>query len=325
MSSVLVTGATGFIGSHLVEALLELGNQVRCLVRPSSNLQWLPRERVALCSASLASGDGLAKALEGAHTVFHLAGATKARTYPEYHRSNVESLRTLLDAVRKHAPGLRRFVYLSSQAAAGPSPAGVMDETAACAPLTYYGESKLAAEKLLAGYPDIPGVVLRSVSVYGPRDRDFLTLVKSMKLGVAPILGTREKRLTFVHVADVVQALILAAKSPAAAGRTYFITDGRVYTWDETRRIIEKVVGRKALEIRVPLPVIWATAAIADSWSRVTGTATIINLNRMREFRQANWACSSERLQAELKFRPRYDLESGLRQTIAWARENGWI
>lgn len=326
MSEVLITGATGFIGSHLAESLLADGHAVRCLVRKTSNLRWLPADRVRLHPASLETGEGLEEALSGVEQVFHLAGATKALSPREYQASNVDATEQLLRAAGRSAPRLKRFVFLSSQAAAGPAEGTqVRDESQACNPLTHYGASKLAAERLFPGHPEIPYVILRSVSVYGPRDRDVLEILKPFRLGLAPVIGQADKRLTFVHVDDLVRALRLAADHPAAIGRTYFVTDGRQYDWPALKAVCERVMGRRALSVRIPLPVVWAAALAAGTWARLVGRPSIINLNRFREFRAANWSCSSEKLQQELGYRPRIDLETGLRQTVAWARNQHWI
>jgi len=324
--TVLVTGATGFIGSHLVSALVKTGAKIRCLRRTSSNLRWLPQNQIELFTANLQTGEGLAPALQGVDIVFHLAGATKALNAEEYYRSNVNAMNRLLQEISFTTPNLKRFVFLSSQAAVGPAgPGKIIDETAVCKPITCYGESKLAAERLLADYPSIPWVILRSVAVYGPRDRDFLAIIKSIKNRIAPIIGSKEKRLTFVHVEDVVQALLLAARNEKAVGATYFITDGNIYTWTDLKTLIEKILGCRAASVYFPLPLVWLAAFFSEIWSRITRIPTIMNLNRFHEFTQENWACSSRKLQLELGYRPKYLLETGLRQTVSWAKSNGWL
>ncbi len=326
MAKVFVTGATGFIGSHLVEALLAQGHEVRCLVRPTSNLQWLPRDRVRFYPVNTSTAEGFAEVLGGVDRIFHLAGATKARSLAEYQRNNVNLTRQLLEAAKRYAPRLDRLIMVSSQSAAGPSaPGETPDESVVCRPVTQYGESKLAAERLLALYPQVPTVVLRPVSVYGPRDRDVLTLVRCVQRRFAPIIGSRDRRLTFVHVADLVQALLLAADSVQALRQTYFVTDGRVYSWRETQAIIERVLGRRALTVPVPPPLVWLLAGLSEGWSRVTGRPTIFNLNKVKELVEQNWGCSGEKLQKDLGYVPRYDLETGLRQTVAWAQRTGWL
>lgn len=325
MTVTLVTGATGFIGSHLVESLAAEGQEIRCLVRPGSNLRWLPQGAVRLFTTPSAL-EGFAEAMRGVEVVYHLAGATKARSLAEYQHHNVTLTRRLLDAVAAHAPGLRRFVMVSSQAAAGPgAPGQVPDESVVCRPLTHYGESKLSAERLLALYPGIPGVILRPVSVYGPRDRDVLGLIKGFDRGFAPVIGSLDRRLTFVFVEDLVRALRLAAESPAAVGQTYFVSDGQVYTWREVLAVMKRVLGHSAWAVQVPAPVVWTLAAVSELVSRLIRRPTIFNFNKVREILEQNWSCTSGKLQAELGFTPGVGLEDGLRRTVAWARQAGWM
>jgi dihydroflavonol-4-reductase len=326
MPIAFVTGGTGFIGSHLVPALLERGFEVRCLHRPPSNLQWLPLDHIHLFVMDPKKPFDFSVALKDVDIVLHLAGLTKGRNLPEYEETNVGLTRQLLDAIRLHAPNLKRLIVTSSQAAAGPGkPGETKNECSECSPVTFYGESKLAAEHLLAEYPEIPKVVLRPASVYGPRDQDVLLLVKTIRNGLAPIIGSRKRLLTWLHVADLVQAFLLAAESPKALGETYFVTDGNIYTWTDTQAAIEKVLGRKALGIPIPLPVVFALAAISDTWSRLTGALTIFNLNKCKEIVEQNWGCSSDKIQQDLGYKPRFGLEEGLRDTIAWAKTNGWL
>jgi dihydroflavonol-4-reductase len=326
MAKIFITGATGFIGSHLVEALVAQDHEVRCLIRPTSQLQWLPRDRVKFFPLNTSAAEDFADVLRGVDTVYHLAGATKARSLADYQKHNVNLTRQLLEAIKRYAPHLRRLIMMSSQAAAGPAaPGETPDENVVCRPVTHYGESKLAAERLLALYPRIPSVVLRPVSVYGPRDRDVLTLVNCVLHRFAPVIGSRDRRLTFVYVADLVSALLLAAESPQAVGQTYFVTDGGVYTWRETQAVIEKILQRRALAVPVPAPLVWTLAWLSETWSRVTRRPTIFNMNKVKELMEQNWGCSSEKIRKDLGFAPRYPLEAGLRLTVAWARQAKWL
>jgi dihydroflavonol-4-reductase len=326
MAVAFVTGASGFIGSHLVEALLGRGFEVRCLVRPTSKLQWLPLDRIRLFTIEHAADFDFSEALDGVDFFFHMAGATKARNLKEYLENNVALTRRLLDAVSIHAPLLRRVVITSSQAAAGPAaPGQIKTEDSVCEPVTHYGASKLAAERLRAHFPHLPIVVLRPTSVYGPRDRDVLLLLKTIQGGLAPVIGSANRRLTWVHVADVVQAQLLAAEAPQAAGQTYFVTDGQIYTFRETKAIIENVLGRKALSVPIPLPLVYILAAFSEAWARLTGATTIFNLNKVKELAEQNWGCSSDKIQQELGYKPRFGLEEGLKDTLAWAKSAGWL
>lgn len=322
MSRVLVTGANGFIGSHLIEALLKQGDTVHCLVRPGSNLSWLPQEKLTFFFGDLVTGQGLDEALQNIAIVYHLAGTTKALHKDDYFEINTAATRRLLLQIRKSSPNLSRFVFLSSLAASGPAlPDRLLRESDPCRPLTHYGASKVAAEKLLTEFPGIPSVCLRAVPVYGPRDKDVLTLIRSFNRGIAPVMGRIEKQLTFIHIHDLVQALLLAADRDIAIGKTYFVSDCHVYSWPETKRAIENALHRKSVNVRIPLFIIWFFSACADLWSRFSGIPAILNLNRYREFVENNWGCSSDRIQQDLDFRPAHNLATGMKHTVQWARK----
>jgi dihydroflavonol-4-reductase len=326
MAVTLVTGATGFIGSHLVEALLARGDEVRCLVLPKAGLGWLPKDKVRIFPIAAAAPERFADALQGVDLVFHLAGATKARNQREYHKTNVTITRQLLEAVQRYAPAVQRVVMISSQAAVGPArPGQIADETTACHPVTYYGQSKLAAEEAVKHYPAVPCVILRPVTVYGPRDHDVLVLLKAINRHFAPVIGSLDRSLTFVYVEDLVQAMLRVAAAPKAVGQTYFVTDGNVYTWRATKDLIEKVLQQKAVSIVVPRPLVWVAAAASEIWSRIAGVPTIFNLNKVKEIVAQNWACSGEKLMRDTGYRPSVQLEDGLHRTAAWARANGWL
>ena len=218
----LVTGATGFIGSHLVEALLDKNVEVRCLVRPNSNRRWLEDREVEYCVGDCRDYDSLPAAVSGVDCVFHLAGVVRARKYQDYFLSNSTGTRNLLQACLQKNPGLDRFVLVSSQAAAGPSPDGQpLKESDAARPISAYGWSKLMAEKeVLEKKNDLPVVVVRPSPVYGPRDRDFHSLFKMIKLGLRPVIGREERYIHLTYVQDVVEGAWLASRSGAAAPHT---------------------------------------------------------------------------------------------------------
>jgi dihydroflavonol-4-reductase len=326
MAKVLVTGATGFIGSHLVESLLTQGDTVRCLVRPTSNLRWLPTQGIERIMVHTSLHSSLAPALTDVEIIYHLAGATKAHSVDDYQRHNVAFTRQLLECIIRQAPPLKRLVMTSSQAAVGPAAHGTdADEAMVCQPLTHYGKSKLASERLLGLFPDIPSVILRPVSVYGPRDRDVLSIIKMIQNRIAPILGSPERRLTFVYVEDLVQALILAAHKSEAIGKTYFVTDGETYTWRQVQTNLEQILARKALGIKIPTWMVYGLAFFSELGSRLTRTPTIFNLNKVNEILQDNWGCSSDKIQSDLGFSPQVKLADGLQKTIDWAKKHGWL
>jgi len=323
----LVTGANGFVGSHLVEALLAQGYRVRCLVRPTSDLTFIEDLPVEWAYGDVARGEDLEAACVGADVVCHLAGATKARDRETYFRVNAAGTRHLLAACEQAPPGLRRFVYASSLAAAGPSPNGhPIDESRPPQPLTYYGQSKLQAEQFCHEYADrLPIVILRPPAVYGPRERDIYFYFQTVNRGVKLLLGRGERRASFVFVHDLVSLVLRTLKDDRAVGQTYFVAEGRDYDWQEIGELIASALGQRALRVVVPEGLLPAIAAAAGLQAKLTGQPALLNDQKLIELRQRYWVCSAEKARRELGFEARYDLATGVRLTAQWYRENGWL
>ncbi len=318
-----MTGAAGFVGSHVVDELLETGYEVRCLVRATSKLRWLKGKPVALFVADLLSGD-LAAAVEGVGVVIHCAGLTRG-SQEALRAANQRGTRALAKACRESA-ARPRFVLCSSQAAAGPStlgrPRAVEDPPA---PTSDYGRSKLAAEReALAAGDRLGVVVLRPGAVYGPRDEDTLPYFKMAARGMVIAPGVRRRLVQVVHARDAARALRLAAESDTAEGKTYFVAHPQVLTWSELARGIGRATGRRTLTVRVPAVVLRGAGALAESLG-LGGGAGQLDRRRARDLTQRAWTCDTEATQRELGWLPQYDIEAGLRATAEWYREQGWL
>lgn len=322
----LVTGSNGFIGSTLVEKLLQQGHQVTCLVRRQSNLTWLQNLPVTYVYASLSSGQGLEQAVAGMDWIFHLAGVTKARDRQGYVDGNVTITTRLLQACRT-LPALKKFVYVSSQAAAGPSLAGIpLSEADEPQPISIYGECKLAAEKeVLSLSGELPVVVLRPPSVYGPRDRDILVYFQNVNRGLVLVLGKGDQRISLVHVSDLVDGIMLAAEKPASDGQVLFLSGDGYYDWNTIGREIAQAMEKKTITIRTPLWLLYAVSWVGRAVAQVTGRPALLNADKVREMVQPSWMCSNQSAKHMLGFAPRYTLTQGVRQTGDWYRENGWL
>jgi len=322
----LVTGSNGFIGSTLVEKLLQQGHQVTCLVRRQSNLTWLQNLPVTYSYASLSSGEGLEQAVAGMDWIFHLAGVTKARDRQGYVDGNVTITTRLLQACRSQ-PGLKKFVYVSSQAAAGPSLAGIpLTEADAPHPISIYGECKLAAEKeVLSISGELPVVVLRPPSVYGPRDRDILVYFQNVNRGLVLVLGKGDQRISLVHVSDLVDGIVLAAEQPASNGQVFFLSGDGYYDWITIGREIARAMVKKTITIRTPFWLLHAVSWVGRAVAQVTGKPALLNADKVREMVQPSWMCSNQSAKQMLGFAPQYSLAQGVRQTGRWYRENGWL
>jgi nucleoside-diphosphate-sugar epimerase len=318
---ILITGGTGFIGSHLVATLCAAGEPVRCLVRPRRRTPKLP-PAAGIAEADLAGGAGIVEALRGVHTVIHLAGVTKALSAADYYEGNVRATEALVRAVQGRAI---RFVHVSSLAAIGPSRGGVpVGEDDAPAPLTHYGKSKLEAERIVrSSLPD--AVIVRPPVVYGPRDTDVFQLLKSISRGLVLEIAGGERWLSAIYVADLVQGLLAASRMPAAHGRAYFLTHPKAASWSELASTAAAVMNRRPRVVRIPVAVAQAVGLGAEMWARLTRTPGIVSRDKIREARCEAWVCDYRRAAAELNFQAPTSLADGLARTLAWYKEAGWL
>lgn len=326
-SPVLVTGATGFVGSHLVEKLLELGVGVRCLVRRSSSLRYLPGAAVELCYGDLATGVGLREALGGVETVFHVAGVTKASSSREYYQGNAVATQNLLRACVESGGQGRRLVHVSSLAAVGPSPdAGPLTEDAEPRPLTRYGKSKLEAElavrqSRLAG----SAVIVRPPVVYGPRDTDVYQVLRGIAKGYMLRIGRAESFFSYIYVKDLAEALVAAASSPQAPGGTFFAANPEPVSWKEFGALAASILGRKVRTVPVPAAAAYALGWMAEMASRMRGKPGILSREKVREAGCRYWVCDTGKARRELGFSAQHSLREGLTETLLWYRNSGWL
>ncbi|GBD06385.1 3 beta-hydroxysteroid dehydrogenase/Delta 5--_4-isomerase [bacterium HR21] len=327
--TVLVTGATGFIGSHLVDALLERGLPVRCIVRRQSNRRWLEGKPVELVEASLTEPDSLPRAVAGVEVVYHVAGLIAARSFEEFLRGNRDATANLITALLRHAPNLRRFVFLSSLAAVGPaaSLAEPVTEETPPHPLTAYGKSKRAAEEVvLSAAAELPVTIVRPPAVYGPRDAATLPFFRSVRFGIAPLIGFRTKYLSLIHVRDLVHGILLAAEAECAVGRTYFISSEEFYTWEQLVEAAREALGRRrVVRLRVPHALVMGLATVAEVAGWVSRRPPVFDFEKGRDIIQPYWICSTERARTELGYRQRIGLAEGMFETVCWYREHGWL
>ena len=318
---ILVTGGTGFIGSHLVETLCASGEAVRCLVRPRRRSHRFPQS-VEVAEGDLAAGVGIAEALGGVDTVLHLAGVTKALSASDYYEGNVRATEMLARAVSGRAIG---FVHVSSLAAIGPSRGGLpVGEDDDPAPLTHYGKSKLEAERRVRTLlPE--AVIVRPPVVYGPRDTDVFQLLKSISRGLVLEIAGGERWFSSIYVADLAQGLLAAARTPAARGRAYFLTHAKAASWSEFGEAAAAVMNRRPRVVRIPTAVAQGVGLCAEVWARVTRTPGIISRDKVREARCESWVCDHRRAAAELGYQAPTPLAEGLAKTLAWYKEAGWL
>ncbi len=322
----LVTGGTGFIGSHLVDELLNRGYEVRCIVRDTSNLKWLDGKDVEIFKGSLFDIDFLKKAVKDVDYVYHIAGVTKGKNYQDYYRGNVETTQNLLEACLENQK-LKKFVLASSLAAVGPGDDAIpVDETRPYNPITSYGKSKAEAEKVTLSFKDkLPITIVRPPSVYGPRDTYTFELFKYVKFGFLPVVLSDDQILSLVYVSDLVDGFILAGENEQATGEIYFISSEKIYTWKEIEEAVLKALDKKVFRIKIPAPILYSVSLISELIFKLQKKASPLNLEKIKDVRQKNWACSIEKAKKELGYTPKVSLEEGMRITINWYVENKWL
>jgi nucleoside-diphosphate-sugar epimerase len=322
-----VTGGTGFVGAHLVQALRARGDAVTCLVRSPAKARALAWRDVRVVAGDLDDGAALRQACAGADVIFHVAGRISARRPDEFLRTNRDGTANVLEAASQDPP--RRFVLVSSLAAVGPTVRGQpLDESRAPAPVTAYGESKLAAEVLVRALP-WPWTIVRPPTVYGEWDREVLTVFKLARAGVVPVFGDGTQELSVLYAGDLADALIAAATTPAAANRIYYAAHPAVTTSRELVRAIGRAVaggGEREPRI-VPLPGPFARALLwtIGSFAHLAGRATVLAGDKVPEFLAPAWTCRADALTRDTGWEPRVALEDGLRRTAAWYRREGWL
>jgi len=324
---ILVTGANGFVGSHLVDELLRRGHQVRGLVRRTSDLRWLKGVDLDLAYGEVTDPASLSEAVRDVRMVYHVAGVTRARQRETYYQVNQQGTLNLLEACLRNAPSLDKFVLVSSLAAAGPSPEGrLLRETDPPEPVSDYGRSKLLGEQEAARFMDrLPVTVIRPPAIYGPRDVDFLAYLRILKKGLRPLLGWHERRLGICYVGDVVAGTILAGESDRSAGQIYFVSGDRDCSWEELSAAMAAAPGAWTVKIRIPLFALHTAAALAEMFTPLFREAPTLDRRRAREMSQQCWTCDWSKAADELGYEPAVKLEDGIRETVEWYREVGWI
>jgi nucleoside-diphosphate-sugar epimerase len=319
----LVTGATGFVGSHLVEALQQRSIEVTALARSPTKSADLAGRGVRVLKGDLHDSAGLERAAKDQDVVYHVAGVVAAGGESDFLYSNRDGTRNVLTAAERQ--GRPRFVLVSSLAAAGPAPRGSpLSGTEPPRPVTAYGRSKLAAEQVVRSSA-LPWSIVRPPIVYGPRDREVLKVFRLAKLGLAPVFGDGQQELSAVHAGDLARALIAVAESPTTISGTYHACHPEVFTSAELGRKVAATMGRSALCLRVPHSVGRALLAVTETSARLAGQVTILTTDKANEFFQAAWTGDPTPLTRDSGWRAEYDLASGLADTYRWYRKAGWL
>lgn len=302
MLKVLVTGANGFVGSHIVEALLDANHQTTCVVRNTSDLSWISPLPLFYKYGDLTDSKFLEVCVKDADVIVHCAGSVRAFNKEDYFRSNVENTKNICNAVLKANPNLKKFIFISSQAAMGPSSSQEPRKlTEKENPVSDYGLSKLAAEEEIKKLFDkkIPYTILRPASVYGPRDKDIFIFFNLVNKHLRPV--TMEKRLIqLVYVKDVAKAVVCSLKNPKSDNNIYYLAEKTPYTWADVGIAISKAVGRKAMPIPVPDFAFKFAGMAAQSFSHITKKPAVLNRQKITEMLQEYWTADTRPAESDL-------------------------
>ena len=325
--TAVVTGANGFVGSHLVDLLLENNYIVRCITRKSSNLQWLKGKNIQIFDSGLLDKDGLRKAFQGADYIYHVAGVVKSKKPEGYFHGNVETTRVLLETAVEFKDTIKKFLIVSSQTAAGPSRNGkVITEDDPCNPITTYGRSKLAEEELAKSFMNLlPITICRAAAVFGDRDTEIFIFFKTFSKGLMTTIGFDKKLISLIYVQDLVKGFMLAAESGKSAGQTYFISSEKHYTWEEIGNITAKVLSKKPVKIKVPHSVVYGIAAIAQVLASFSSKPATLNMEKARDITRNAWICDTSKAIRELNYHQSISIEEGIKRTCEWYKQQGWI
>ncbi len=330
---VLVTGGTGFVGSHLVEALLRRGYDVRLLIRRSSSLRWLEGLPVEYAYGDVRDKASLSGACIGVRSVFHFGGLTRAYSAAEFREVNATGTRNLAEALAERGVPGGTFVYCSSLAAGGPGlalerdPAPVRTEADPPAPVTPYGRSKLEGEIAVREVADAHGrfrhIVLRPPAVYGPRDEMTLVLFRWIKNGFLVCPRGVRTRVSMIYVQDLVDGALRAADSGARG--TYYVSDGEEYSWDQVAERAAELMDASVRRVSVSRFVASCGAILSEAWGAIVRNPAVFSRHRVDDLWQAHWVCSSRKAERDWGFSPQFPLETGLEETLQWYRLNQWL
>lgn len=322
----VVTGASGFVGSHIVDELLRTGARVRCLVRKSSSRRWLEDKPVELFETGLDSLPRLTEALRGATWIVHVAGLVRARSTAELNAANVGGTEHVLRAALEAGTDLARFLYVGSQAAAGPSTDGrPVTEDQRPEPVSAYGVSKLRAEHLtLLLKGRLPVTVIRPPGVYGPRDDDILKYFRAVKGHMRPELR-RGARFSLVYVEDLARAVRMMLTDDRALGEVFFVGGPDETDYAEMGTLIARALGTWTVPVRPPIWVLHVAALAEEMGGALIRRAPVLSREKLKEITSGDWICSSARIRTRLGWEPEVSLEEGVERTVRWYREARWL
>ena len=320
-----ITGATGFIGSHLVDRLIESNNysEIRCLVRSTD--KWLEGKNFIRVKGDLNDFNALSEGIKGVDVIFHLAAIVKASSQKEFNLANVSPTEDIIRIAQKN--GVKNLVILSSLAAAGPSEGTPIDEDKILTPVSKYGRSKRDMEVSIHKFAEKQDSIkiIRPPAVYGPREDQIFTYFSTFQKGLSTIVGDgNHPRLSMVYVDDLINGIIKASQKMDNGVHTYFITGPETYNWNRIHSVTQKVMGKKAIKLKLKPALVKNIGTISESLGSLFGKYPVLNKEKASEL-VLEWTCSSKKAEKELGFEPLVTLEEGISRTIHWYKKHNWL
>ncbi len=325
---VLLTGASGFVGSHILDVLRNRNIDTAVLLRSTSNPRFLRAHLPTLevRTGSIGDPESLRRALRGITHVIHGAGLTKALRRSDFYQGNQFGSRNVAEAVSQHRDSIQRLVHISSLAVGGPAlPAKPAREDDSPQPISDYGQSKLGGEEAVKSICQVPYVIVRPPAVYGPRDDGFLSLFQAVKAHVIPHFLGGIAALSMVYVKDLADAVLSCLTHPAATGRTYYVASPTVLPGDEFAREIARQLKTWTVTLPLPVPLLWPVCLAQEAISQLTRQAHVLGLQKYPELRAPGWVCDPTRLREELGVVAATPFADGIAETLAWYRQEGWL
>ncbi|GAB3912925.1 NAD-dependent epimerase/dehydratase family protein [Mucilaginibacter boryungensis] len=323
---VLITGASGFVGYHLVEEALRNNLEVFAAVRKSSQTEHLKHLDIKYTYPDFDNLAALQKEFEDNqyHYVIHAAGLTRAKNQQAYNAVNVNYTVNLAKAAAASAT-FKKFVFISSLAALGPlhTLTGIINDNSIPRPVTSYGKSKLLAEEKLKTIAGLNCTILRPTAVYGPRDKDIYIALKQFAKGFEPYIGTAAQKLSFIYVTDLAKASVRALFS--GKNQAYNLSDGNFYDRYELADITKDILRSKTYKIHLPVNFVKIIASVSEFVGYLRSQTPVLNREKLHELTATNWHCSIEEAKHDMGFYPQHDLKAGLRETISWYKANKWL
>ena len=324
---VLITGASGFVGYHLIEEALHNNLEVYAAVRKSSKTDHLKEFDIQYTHLNYSDVNALKKEIEEKqyNYIIHAAGVTTALSEKEYNIINAGYTSNLAKAASEPGSGIEKFVFMGSLAAIGPlnNLNGIIDESTPPCPVTAYGRSKLLAEERLKKFTNLNYTILRPTGIYGPREKGIFIILKQFVKGIEPYIGNKPQKLSFIYVKDL--ATVTIKSLFGGDHKAYNLSDGNFYDRYELAELTKSILGVKTIKFHLPVNFVKLIATFAEKFGYLSGKASALNVEKIKELTAINWSCSIEEAQHDLGFYPQYNLEKGLRETYNWYKVNKWL